>query len=214
MRRLTAAIAATAAILTLIGCTSDGGLPSADRTTVPPEIDSHESGPASPIAYGLSVPAGATQLGPLVRYRSERLIDAFKPELDAVRAEQALEDAREAEEEGTDATPTPTPTPTIDTRPEGDLFEDLDDPPKPDTFVSLMRVDGNPTLVVRRLLAELDVLLPESEIVTDDLSAYCKAKDRRITGCDLDITGTTPVGRDLRVQMTVDPGRVATRTGN
>ncbi|WP_286927693.1 MULTISPECIES: hypothetical protein [Aeromicrobium] len=214
MRRLTAAIAATTALLTLTGCTSDGGVPSADRTTVPPEIDSHESGPASPIAYGLSVPPGATQLGPLVRYRSERLIDAFKPELDAVRAEQALEDAEEAEEEGTDTTPTPTPTPTVDTRPEGDLFEDLDDPPKPDTFVSLMRVDGNPTLVVRRMLAELDVLLPESDIVTDDLSAYCQAKDRRVTGCDLDITGTSPGGRDLRVHLTVDPGRVSTRTGN
>lgn len=214
MRRLTAAIAATAAILTLSACTTDGGVPRTDRTTVPPEIDSHESGPASPIAYGLSVPAGATQLGPLVRYRSERLIDAYKPELDAVRAEQALEETEEAEEQGTDATATPTPTPTIDNRPEGDMFEDLDDPPKPDTFVSLMRVDGNPTLVVRRLLAELSVLLPESEIVTDDLSAYCTARHRRVTGCALDVTGTTPGGRDLHVQLTVDPGDVSTRTGN
>lgn len=214
MRRLTAAIAATAAILTLSSCTTDAGVPSADRTTVPPEIDSHESGPASPIAYGLSVPAGATQLGPLVRYRSERLIAAYKPELDAVRAEQALEEAEEAEEQGTEATETPTPTPTINNRPEGDFFEDLEDPPKPDTFVSLMRIDGKPTLVVRRLLAELSVLLPESGIVTDDLSAYCKARDRRVIGCALDVSGTTPGGRDLRVRVSVDPGEVSTRTGN
>jgi hypothetical protein len=212
MRRLTAAIAATAAILILSGCTTDGSLPSTDGDGASPEINSHESGPASPIGFGVSVPAGAAQLGPLVRYRSEGLITAYKPELDALRAEEALE---QAQEEGTDATaPTATPTPTIDTRPEGDLFEDLDDPPRPDTFVSLMRIDGNPTLVVRRLLAQLSVLLPEADIVTDDLSAYCQARDRRVTGCTLDVTGTTPGGRDLHARMTVDPGRVATRTGN
>ncbi|MBC9227389.1 hypothetical protein GL325_13760 [Aeromicrobium sp. 636] len=214
MRRLTAAIAATAALLIVTGCTSTGAIPSADRTTTPPGIDSHESGPASPIGYGISVPDGATQLGPLVRYRSERLIDAYKPELDAVRAEQALEEAAEAEEDGEATEPTPTPTPTLDTRPEGDLFEDLDDPPRPDTFVSLMRVDGNPTLVLRRMLADLSVLLPEAQIVTDDLAAYCKATDRRITGCKLDVTGVSPGGRDLHVVLTVDPGRVPTRTGN
>ncbi|GAA3534950.1 hypothetical protein AFL01nite_07090 [Aeromicrobium flavum] len=211
MRRLTAAIAATAALLTLTGCTTTGTIPDSDRETTPPEINSHESGPASPIGFGVSVPAGAAQLGPLVRYRSERLIAAYKPELDALRAEEALE---QAQEEGTDGTPTPTPTPTIDTRPEGDLFEDLDDAPRPDTFVSLMRIDGNPTLVVRRLLAQLSVLLPESDIVTDDLSAHCRATDRRVTGCTLDVTGTTPGGRDLHVRMTVDPGHVPTRTGN
>lgn len=212
MRRLTAAIAVTTAILTLTGCTTDGVLPSTDRATSNPEIDSHESGPASPIAYGLSVPNGATQLGPLVRYRSERLIEAYKPELEAVRAEEALELQRE---QGTDATPpTETPTPTPNNRPEGDLFEDLDEPPKPDTFVSLMRIDGDPTLVLRRQLAELSVLLPEASIVTDDLSAYCKARDRRVTGCALDVTGTTPGGRELHVELNVDPGRVGTRTGN
>lgn len=210
MRRLTAAIAATVALATLTGCTADSTIPSEDRTTTPPEIDSHESGPASPIAYGLIVPAGAAQLGPLVRYRSEALVDAYKPELEAVRAEQAAE---EEEELGPEPTPTPSTTPTPSLRPEGDVFEDLEDPPRPDTFVSLMRIDGNPTQVVRRLLAELSALLPDSEIVTDDLAAYCKAKERRVTGCDLDVRGTTPEGRELHVNMTVDPGDVATRTG-
>lgn len=210
MRRLTAAVAATL-LMTLAGCTSTSTIPGADRATTPPEIDAHETGPASPIAYGLSVPAGASQLGPLVRYRSERLIDAYKPELEAVQAEKALE---EQEELGTEPTTAPTTEPTISTRPELDAFDDLDDPPRPDTFVSLMRIDGDPTLVVRRLLAELDVLLPEAGIVTDDLSAYCKARDRRVTGCSLDVTSTTPGARELRVQLDVDPGRVDTRTGN
>jgi len=210
MRRLTAAVAATL-LMTLTGCTTAGPTQSADRTATPPEIDVHESGPASPIAYGLIVPDGASQLGPLVRFRSERLIDAYKPELEAVQAEKALE---EAEEQGTEPTPTPTTEPTVSTRPEGDSFEDLEEPPRPDTFISLMRIDGDPTLVVRRLLAELDVLFPDADVVTDDLSAYCRARDRRVTGCSLDITGTTPGGRELRVQLDVDPGRVPTRTGN
>lgn len=211
MRRLTATVAATL-LMTLAGCTSTGSIPSADRTTTPPEINVHESGPASPIAYGLQVPAGAVQLGPLIRYRSARLIDAYLPELEAVQAEKALEEQRELDESG--ATPTPTTEPTVDNRPEGDTFEDLENPPRPDTFVSLMRIDGDPTLVVRRLLSELAVLLPEAGIVTDDLSAYCRARDRRITGCQLDVTGTTPSGRELHVEWDVDPGKVGTRTGN
>lgn len=209
MRRLTAAAVAATLLLALAGCTSTGTLPDSDRTATPPEIDIHASGPASPIAFGLIVPTGAAQLGPLVRFRSERLVEAYKPELEAVQAEQALE--RELEE-GTE--PTPTTEPTISTRPEGDSFEDLDEPPRADTFVSLMRIDGDPTLVVRRLLAEIAVLLPDAGVVTDDLAAYCRARDRRITGCELDVTGTSPGGRDLRVSLSVDPGRVATRTGN
>lgn len=208
MRRLTAAVAATL-LLTLAGCTGTGTVPSGDRTATPPEIDVHESGPASPIAFGLIVPAGAVQLGPLVRFRSERLVEAYRPELEAVQAEQALEQEME---EGTE--PTPTTEPTISTRPEGDTFEDLDDPPRADTFVSLMRIEGDPTLTVRRLLAEIAVMLPEANVVSDDLSAYCKARNRRVTGCALDVTGTTPGGRDLRVQLEIDPGRVTTRTGN
>lgn len=210
MRRLTAAVAATL-LLTLAGCTGTGTTPDSGRTPPPPEIDIHASGPASPIAFGLIVPSGAAQLGPLVRFRSERLVEAYKPELEAVQAEQALEQELE---QGTEPTSAPTTEPTISTRPEGDSFEDLDEPPRADTFVSLMRIDGEPTLVLRRLLAELAVLLPEADIVTDDLSAYCRERDRRVTGCALDVTGSSPGGRELRVQLTVDPGRVATRTGN
>ncbi len=211
-RRTTAAAAAAFLLLALGACTADGISGSPDATSAAPEIDSHESGPASPIAYGLVVPTGAVQLGPLVRYRSERLIEAYKPELEAVQAENALEEEREQASEPTPSTPSTTPT--EDNKPEGDAFEELENPPKPDTFVSLMRINGQPTVVVRRLLAELSVLLPDAGIVTDDLAEYCKATDRRVTGCALDLTGTTPGGRDLHIQLTVDPGDVTTRTGN
>jgi len=210
MRRLTAAAAAASVMLCLGACTSGSTNPPPDTTTDAPEINAHESGPASPIAYGISVPDGAVQMGPLLRWRSPELVAAYKPELEAAQAEQAVEEQEDQETPET----TPTTTPTVDNRPEGDSFEDLDEPPKPDTFVSLMRVDAAPTLVVRRMLAELSVLLPDAGIVTDDLSAYCEATDRRITGCDLDVTGTTPSGRELRAHLTVDPGDLATRTGN
>jgi len=210
MRRLTAAVAATL-LMTLAGCTSNGSIPSADRTTTPPEINVHESGPASPIAYGLNVPAGASQLGPLIRFRSERLIEAYRPELEAVQAEKALEEQQDLDP---GVTATPTTEPTVDNRPEGDSFEDLETPPRPDTFISHMRVDGDPTLVARRMLAELAVLLPEADIVTDDLSAYCRERSRRVTGCHLAVAGTTPGGREIQVEWDVDPGRLANRTGN
>lgn len=210
MRRLTAAVVAALA-LSVTACTTDSTIPSADRTTAPPEVESHESGPASPIAYGLRVPAGAVQLGPLVRFRSERLIAAYRPELEAVQAEEAAE---EAAEEGSEPTETPSTTATPSLRPEGDTFEDLDEPPRPDTFISLMRIDGDPTSVVRRMLAQLTVLLPDAEIETDDLAAYCTQRRERVAGCELDVVGTTPGDRELHVRLTVDPGELSSRTGN
>src|SRR5690554_1851605 len=58
----------------------------------------HESAPASPIAFGISVPHGAVQLGPLVRWRSPELIKSYKVDLDAIEAEEEAERIREIEE--------------------------------------------------------------------------------------------------------------------
>src|SRR5699024_11564194 len=57
---------------------------SSDLSDSPVNANEHESGPESPIAYGMSVPRGATQVGPLVRMRSQKLIDAYQPELDEI----------------------------------------------------------------------------------------------------------------------------------
>lgn len=181
-------------------------------TTEEPDLSEHESGPESPIAYGLFVPAGATQLGPLFRYRSSRLITAYRPELEAALAQKAAEEAEKVAEDLAEGIPSPTPTPMPTTRPSPDSFKLIDDAPRPDTSISLMRIDGDPSDVVRRMLAQIDAALPDADLVLDDLSKYCTAEDRRITGCHLVARGNTEGDREIRVTMHVDAGQLATRT--
>jgi hypothetical protein len=206
-----------AALSLIAACDGQGSdpdpSPTATRvTTEPPDVTEHESGPESPIAYGLQVPRGATQLGPLIRYRSSNLIAAYTPELKAAQAQKDAEARDKAAEEAADGTSPPPSTPTPDTRPSDDSFKLLEDPPKPDSTVSLMRIDGAPTDVVRRMLAQISALLPDSGVVTDNLATYCRSTQRRITQCRLSVTGLTKADRDVRVTMTVDPGNVTTRT--
>lgn len=219
MRKL-AAVAATVGVLfaTLAGCDSDAKTPSTSTptktvtTTKAPDVGEHESGPESPLTFGLQVPQGATQLGPLVRSRSAALIAAYRPELDAALAQKEadrLDKVAEAEQSGT---PLPSPTLTPETGPSPDTFKLIDEPPKPDTTISLMRIDGKPSDVVRRMLAQISAALPTAGIVTDDLSKYCAATERRITSCRLVAQGPTSDERDLRISMTVDPGSYTTRT--
>lgn len=201
----------------LVACDGQGSgadpTPTTTRTTTqPPDVQEHEAGPESPITYGLQAPPGATQLGPLIRFRSSRLIAAYLPELKAAQAQKDAEDRAKAKEDASEETP-PTPTtPAPDTRPSDDSFKLLEEPPKPDSTISLMRIDGSPTEVVRQMLAQIDALVPDAGVVTDDLSAYCSALERRITSCRMSVDGTAAGDRDLRVVLTVDPGKVANRT--
>ena len=197
----------------------DGGRSGADptptstqTTTKAPDVTEHESGPESPITYGLQVPRGATQLGPLIRYRSARLIAAFLPELKAAQAQKDAEARDKEAEQASEGTP-PTPTtPTPDTRPSDDTFKLLEDRPRPDSAISLMRIDGSPSDVVRRMLSQIAALLPDSGVSTDNLADYCSSKERRITSCRLAISGIANGDREIRVVMTVDPGSITTRT--
>src|SRR5699024_11504150 len=87
-RRTVTAILAALMMVLLGACTSKHE--AVDAHSIPQPSDSpvnaneHESGPESPIAYGMSVPRGATQVGPIVRMRSQKLIDAYQPELDEI----------------------------------------------------------------------------------------------------------------------------------
>ncbi|WP_332661776.1 hypothetical protein, partial [Aeromicrobium sp.] len=194
------------------GSAADPTPTSTQTTTQPPDVTEHESGPESPITYGLLVPRGATQLAPLIRFRSDRLIAAYLPELKAAQAQKDAEARAEAAEEASEGTP-PTPTtPTPDTRPSDDSFKLLEDPPKPDSTVSLMRIDGSPTDVVRRMLAQIAALLPDAGVVTNDLDQYCRTSERRIVNCRLVVQGVAQGDREIRVVMTVDPGNLQTRT--
>jgi len=211
------ALLAGVALIALAACqggsSSEGPDPRPSSTaTKAPDLSEHESGPESPIAYGMFVPAGATQLGPLFRYRSSRLIAAYRPELQAAEAQRAAEQADKVAEDEANGTPSPTPTPTPTTRPSPDSFKIIEDPPRPDTTVSLMRVDGDPSDVVHRMLAQIDAAIPDANLVLDDLTPYCASTDRRITSCNVVARGITEGNREIRVTVNVDAGDLATRT--
>ncbi len=220
MARTFRLVVSAVALIALAACdstaSSDGTTPTATpSTTAAPNLSDHESGPESPIGYGLYVPQGATQLGPLFRYRSSRLIAAYRPELQAIEAQRAAEAADKAAEDEANGTPSPSPTPTPTTRPSPDSFKLIgDDAPRPDTSISLMRIDGDPSDVVRRMLAQIDAAIPDANLVLDDLSQYCTSQERRITGCQVVARGMTEGKREIRVTMSVDTGDLSTRTAS
>lgn len=205
-----------AVLLTLLAACGPRPIPvgSPDGSPVPSATDvtEHESGPESPIAYGFEVPRGASQVGPLIRYRSARLIQAYKPELDAAQAHRDAEQQRKRDEAEAKGTPLPPPTPTPTTEPTSDTFRLLDNPPKPDTTISLMRINGSPTAVVRAMLAQIDVILPKAGVVRSNIAKYCDSTERRITSCHLTVKGKARNGRQLEVTLAVDPGEITTRT--
>lgn len=194
-----------------VGGTSPDPTNTSDRPA-PTDVSEHESGPDSPIAYGLQVPRGATQIGPLVRYRSKKLIEAYQPQLEAAQAQRDARQERRRTEAEAKGTPLPPPTPTPTAGPSDDTFKLLDNPPKPDITLSLMRVDGSPAQVVRRMAAQIDTVLPDAGIIRSDISTYCSAHDRRVTGCHLEAKGMAANHRDLKITLSVDPGNVTTRT--
>ena len=201
--------------LSACGSSEDPVDPTAPATTKAPDVSQHQSGPESPIAYGLQVPKGATQLGPLVRFRSNALIAAYKPQLDAAIAQKEADDAAQLQkniDSGKVPSPT-TPTPSPVPRPTDDTFKLLkDDAPKPDSTVSVMRVDGNPSDVTARMISQIDSILPKAGIKSRDLAPYCKVVGDRISGCYLSVRGVTGGNREIRVTVTVDPGDLTTRT--
>ncbi len=218
-------IAASAAVLAIVASacqastdepgpassTTSSSTPTPAATADDSDLAPFESGPESPLGYGLQVPDGATQLGPLTRIRSERLVATYAPDLQAGEAQKAADErAKLAERQSEDPTAT-APTPTPDDRPSDDTFGVLEEGPLPDTVISVMRIDGQPTQVVGRMLAQLEAMLPKSDVPTE-LSSWCDSRQGRITECRLGVSGTTSDQRDVRIILTVDPGNVTTRT--
>lgn len=175
--------------------------------TVPEsEVAQHETGAESPIGYGLTIPSGATQLGPRVRRRSPELIAAYQEVLREFEKQQALEAAEEGGEQTPETTPTPNPFPTADT------FDDLDEPPEPDVTTVLLRVDGDPAEVFQRMLSQVAEVLPGLGVEPKQWSQYCRAREGLYTGCKMAVAGRTVEGRGVRVTVTIDPGDVKTMT--
>ncbi|CAN5174556.1 hypothetical protein BH09ACT10_BH09ACT10_21690 [soil metagenome] len=218
-RRLIAASACIAALAILSACTSSDNSsttnPTASaQTTAPADVEKHESGPESPIGYDLQVPSGATQLGPLVRSRTAGLIAEFQPDLDAIMAqrEAALNEKRQEAIANGETVAPPTTPPTDSPKPKDDTFKLLDDPPKPDLTVSLMRIDGDPSKVTSNMIGQIASTLPDAGIDKEAWANYCTVRDDRVTRCAVDVTGLSKKGRQLRITMSVNPGNIKTRT--
>lgn len=207
MRPVAKAVGVAAVLLGfLTGCSSlDPNLGDTAVTTVPQSfVDEHETANGSPIGYGLSVPDGAVQLGPLVRRRSPRLIAAYSDALKAARRQKAQEQAASADPS---ASPTPaTPTPTF--VPGQDSFALLDEPPAPDITTALLRVDADPGAVFESVLRQLADVLPQNRVRPGRWSRYCTTKDGVYTGCTITQDGRTADNLGLQVVVSLDPGDV------
>lgn len=193
----------------LAGCSATGSLRATGSPgpTPSPATAEHGSGPQSPIAFGFFVPTGATQLGPLVRFRSDRLIAAYQPDLRRALVEDAISDARRDASANPDGVPDETaPTVPPVAEPADDTFTLLQHPPSPDVTISLIRVDRSPTDVVRRMATEIAVALPTAKVTPDDLGSYCTITDGIVRGCHLTARGRMPGGTPVEVTMTVDVG--------
>lgn len=201
---------------TLAGCeTRSTGADSGSRAGSPISANGseHESGARSPIAFGLEVPDDATQLGPLVRFRSQRLIKAYQPELDAALAQQEANQEAEREEAAEAGEPAPTETPTPSTQPGRDTFDLVANPPRPDTTVALIRIESDPAGTFRRMINQVNTVIADADLVTDDIGEYCASSNRRVVSCRVAASGRTANDQEVRIVITVDPGDVPTRTG-
>lgn len=215
--RLKQMMCGIALIAVLAGCQADADSPDPTGpypgTTPASAISDHEAGPEGPLAYGLSVPKGGTQLGPLARYRSSRLISAYQNELIVALGERGVSDAARSAQANPEGVAQPEPPEVVkSSRPDDDTFAVLESPPSADVTAALIRLDGDPTDAVRSMVAQIAAVLPDAEIDPADFASYCTIEDERVTGCKLEVEGTAPNDRQLRISMYVDPGDVATRT--
>jgi hypothetical protein len=203
----TFALVAVAALLA--GCSTPGATHATGPPgpTPSPAAAEHESGPQSPIAFGFYVPSGATQLGPLARFRSDRLIAAYEPDLHRALVAAAVNDARRDASANPDGVADPTPpTPPPVAQAGDDTFGLLERPPSPDITYSFMRVDKSPTNVVRRMTTEIAAALPSARVKPDDFGSYCTVKRKVLRGCSLAVRGTTKEGTPIAVALNVDLG--------
>lgn len=205
------------AVLALASCQtgsdSDNGSSPIATTTPAAAIAEHEAGPESPLAYGLIVPDGATQLGPLARSRSEQMIEAYQSELVTALAAQGVREAVRAANNNPDGVAQPEAPPIVKSgRPDDDTFALLEEPPGADITAAVVRLDRDPSAAVASMVQQIAEILPDAGVDPDDLASYCTVEDERVASCKLEAEGTTEDDRELAIAMYVDPGDVATRT--
>lgn len=152
----------------------------------PGDLERHESAPGTPISYGIDVPDGAVQLGPLIRQRRLEVEDVIE---DGDRADASGDEADEPDPE----------------------THDPEEPTPPDFTTSLLRVDGDPSEVMQSILEEIEDALPDSDVDPDKWADYCTVSKGVYTGCELTASGKTEDDEHITVELSVDPGRPKTK---
>lgn len=154
----------------------------------PEEVIRHEAAPGTPISYGIEVPDGASQVGPLIRQRR-------------VEVQQVIDDdSGRAEPE--------------DTQTDEELDPETHDPAEPapaDYTTALLRVDDDPDEVMYNMLDEIQDALPDSGIDPDKWAEYCTVTNGFYTGCELEVSGKTEENEHISIELTVDPGQPKTK---
>lgn len=194
MKRVAGGLVMCALLAGGIACTSED--PSADPppskhvAVDPDDVVKHEAASGAPISYGIDVPDGAVQVGPLVRQRRAEVAEVIG---DIPRRAEAFEN------DG----------PKDRSEPE---TRDPEEPTPPDFTTAMLRIDDDPSEVVQAMLAELSDSLAGSNIDAEHWRKYCTVADGTYTGCRLHTRGKTDDDEHVAVEFTVDPGNSATKT--
>ncbi len=167
----------------------------------------HESAVDSPLEFGFKVPSGASQIGPLLRFRSRALLEEFQPDLaqaqlidDTELAETSLENALARSEPVSESSNEPFVEPLADS------FALLENPPTPDVMYAFLRVDGDATTVFKNMLTQIRGILPRTDVHPNLWSDYCTVKENVIQRCSVSTKGMASNGHELDVQLKIFPG--------
>ncbi|HLR85748.1 MAG TPA: hypothetical protein VK059_12405 [Nocardioidaceae bacterium] len=193
MKRVAGGLVMCALLAGAIACTSED--PSADPPPTknvavdPDDVIKHEAASGAPISFGIDVPDGAVQVGPLVRQRRAEVARVIGG---PPRRAKAFENNGANDKTGPET-------------------RDPEEPRPADFTTAMLRIDGEPSEVVQAMLAELDDSLAGSDIDPEHWRKYCTVTDGVYTGCRLHTHGTTDDDEQVAVEFTVDPGNTATK---
>ena len=189
MKRVAGGLVFCALIAGAIACTSDDppeSPPTKNVAVEPEDVVRHEATSGAPISYGIDVPEGAVQVGPLVRQRRAEVaevIDGPSGRAESFENNKLKPETRDPEQ----------PTP-------------------PDFTTAMLRIDGEPSEVVPRMLSELSDSLAGSDIDPEKWASYCTVDNGTFIGCRLHTRGTTDDDELIAVEFTVDPGDPKAKT--
>lgn len=196
-----------AGLLLISSCGNGGTSPVVSNPSALINTSIHESAVDSPMEFGFTVPLGASQIGPLLRFRSQALLKEFQPDLaqaqlidDTELAEASLENALARSEPVSESSNEPYVEPLADS------FALLENPPTPDVMYAFLRVDGDATKVFQNMLTQIRGILPRTEVHPNLWSDYCTVKNTVIQQCSVSTKGMASNGHELSVQLKIFPG--------